>query len=131
MPTYNVYLLPVMVLHIENVDAKDPEEAITKAIQTAETTHLKMQQDCTQVPVFADEFARYVVDPVVGGWPDYGGCMVYLDREHLRADRQDQRHSMPIYEHPRSRWPTPVAQKTESLGANGSAATSILEQPQG
>src|SRR5262245_46635119 len=99
MPKYNVYLLPVMVLHIENVEADNPDAAITKAIAVAEETYLNRQHDCCQAPVFADEF----VDPVVGGWPDYGGCMVFLDREHLQADGRDRRDAMPVYQHPRSR----------------------------
>jgi hypothetical protein len=102
MPQYNVYVLPVMILHIENIEAENPEAAITQAIEIAKQTHLNLQQDCRDAPVHADEFARYVVDPVIGGWPDYGGCMVYLDREHLQADGRDWRDAMPVYEHPRA-----------------------------
>ncbi len=98
MPIFNVYLFPVMTLHVCGIEAEDATQAIEKAIQFAESEHLHPDTNPRSPLVYADEFVRYVVDPVVNGEPDYRKSETYLDAAHLASDQWDKQSGYPSYE---------------------------------
>jgi hypothetical protein len=98
VPKFNVYLYPAMVLHLSDIDADDPTQAITKAIQIAEADYLDAGGNPRAGLVYAEEFVRYVVDPVVNGEPDYDKSETFLDVAHLAGDQRDRSSGFQAYD---------------------------------
>lgn len=98
MPLFHVYLYPVMVVEIAPVEAPDVKQAIQRAIAQAKHGQLDPQGDCARAPLFAEEFARYVVYPLVAGQPNYGNSAIYLDAAHYQADRTDRDDGIPLFD---------------------------------
>lgn len=100
MVRFRVYLYPVMVVCVPDVEAADPRQAIAQANAWAQANLLSTAGEHVETPVFAEEFCRYVVDPFVDDKPAGEQSETYLDAAHQWADEHDRAHGFPLYERP-------------------------------
>ncbi|HTN76159.1 MAG TPA: hypothetical protein VL096_12970 [Pirellulaceae bacterium] len=103
MPWFQVEVHHVVAWRSADIEADDAEDAIAQAIAAVRTKYAAAIDNDRQGPIFDEEFARYVVDPVVDGRPLPEAGVTYLDLAHLAADDKDRADGLPIYAHDHDR----------------------------
>lgn len=98
MAHFEVELYPVMLLRIAEVEAGHTGAAIQAAMAVAQARCLAPTGDGGQRPVFASEYARYVVTPLVDGHPDRANSETFLDAAFINADQRDVQDGFPMYD---------------------------------